>query len=74
MRPDVHVLHHGRALCTTRPSFPAEWPDGERWVPLDQHRYATCVLCVAEAGRILAAEERTRLLSMARPTNETSEP
>ncbi len=43
--PVVHVLHEGRALCGMPGLFPKDWPDGHKWVRLDEAKDATCVAC-----------------------------
>jgi len=41
---DVHVLLHGAALCGLR-GLPSDWPDGHRWVGIEDKRRATCAAC-----------------------------
>jgi hypothetical protein len=46
---EVHVLHHGFALCGLR-GVPSEWPDGHRWVRLSEKKRATCGVCKLRAA------------------------
>lgn len=41
---EVHILHEGRALCGLQ-GLPADWPDGHRWVGVEDKGRATCVVC-----------------------------
>lgn len=49
--PPVHVLRHGFALCG-RLGVPGEWPEGERWVRLDEAHLATCEACARIAPAV----------------------
>lgn len=42
---EVHILHHGFALCGFSTTVPAEWPDGHRWVDITDKTRATCLGC-----------------------------
>lgn len=42
--PKIHILFHGLALCGL-PGIPAEWPDGDRWVSVDDKDKSTCEGC-----------------------------
>jgi hypothetical protein len=44
LKPSVHFLHHGHALCGLS-GIPAYWPEGNKWAPLDQAEHATCEEC-----------------------------
>ena len=41
----IHVLHHGFALCNMR-GVPSDWPEGHRWVRLEDADAATCGGCI----------------------------
>ncbi len=41
---EVHILDQGFALCGLK-GVPAEWPEGHRWVRLDEKKRATCPGC-----------------------------
>lgn len=43
----VHVLHHGLPLCRFSTGAPVFWPDGHRWVGLDDPDPVTCTQCIA---------------------------
>jgi len=47
---EIHILHHGAALCGLA-GVPSEWPDGHRWVSVEDKSRATCTGCkrVADA-------------------------
>lgn len=42
----VHVLHHGKPLCGFSAAVPGDWPEGDKWVGLDETNDATCVDCL----------------------------
>ena len=42
--PKIHILFHGLALCG-QPGIPAEWPNGDRWVSVDDKEKSTCQGC-----------------------------
>jgi ABC-type transporter Mla subunit MlaD len=44
----VHILHQGLALCD-QSGIPGAWPDGHRWVAIDDDDVATratCTVCL----------------------------
>jgi hypothetical protein len=41
---EVHILHHGFALCGLE-GIPSAWPEGHRWVDLTEKNRATCMGC-----------------------------
>jgi hypothetical protein len=41
---EVHVLSHGFSLCHLS-GTPREWPEGHRWVSVEDGRRATCPTC-----------------------------
>ncbi len=55
---EVHVLRWGRALCPALIPllFPKDWPEGHKWVGIQQHEDATCEPCKQRALEILEAE------------------
>ena len=44
----VHVLQGGFALCGVE-GVPGDWPDGHKWVSLQDIADATCVTCLSRA-------------------------
>lgn len=48
---EVHILHHGTALCGLA-GIPSEWPEGHRWVRLEETKRATCSACKAAASLV----------------------
>lgn len=51
--PVVHILHHGRPLCGAFPGkVPRDWPEGHKWVGLDERHLCSCGECVAIALRV----------------------
>lgn len=42
----VHILYGGRPLCDAWPGKePREWPQGERWTPIEEPQPCTCPGC-----------------------------
>lgn len=50
----THILHHGLSLCSMskRHGVPGQWPDGHRWVGLDDKEKATCKACLGRESRM----------------------
>jgi hypothetical protein len=48
---EVHILQHGYALCNLE-GVPADWPEGHRWVRIEEKKRATCRACLRKAGDI----------------------
>lgn len=46
---EVHVLDRGFAICGL-PGVPSTWPEGHRWVRLEEARRATCPGCKQRAS------------------------
>lgn len=44
--PIVHALQYGFALCRFGDTVPGNWPDGHRWVGLDEMENVTCPDCL----------------------------
>lgn len=51
----IHVLRFGRALCPIE-GVPSDWPEGHKWVGIQQHAQATCTCCAERAKEILAEQ------------------
>lgn len=47
--PVVHILQYGLPLCRFTPELPEGWPQGHRWVGLDERNLATCPTCILQA-------------------------
>ena len=45
----LHILYEGSALCGLR-GVPRDWPEGHRWVYVDELAKATCDGCKTAAG------------------------
>lgn len=43
----THVLHEGQSLCAISSVFgvPRDWPDGHKWVSMNERSLATCQKC-----------------------------
>lgn len=58
MKPTVHILHYGRALCGSVHGLPRNWGEAHRWVGYGfiyrggWKRFATCPECRACAERL----------------------
>ncbi len=46
-----HILHHGFALCGLE-GVPSAWPEGHRWVSVEDKGRATCAKCKLAAGTL----------------------
>ena len=59
----IHLLYHGRTLCEM-PGTPAEWPEGNSWVSIDQRKLCSCKGCfvVMDAHEILKIGEHVVLV------------
>jgi hypothetical protein len=49
LAPAVHILHNGRPLCGFATTVPAQWPEGHKWVGLEDRALCTCRGCKATA-------------------------
>lgn len=49
----LHVLRYGLPLCGFSNEVPAKWPAGNRWVPIDDLKHATCKQCVINAQQVI---------------------
>ena len=45
---EVHILREGYALCGL-PGIPREWPEGHRWVRVEERNRVTCSACKRKA-------------------------
>jgi hypothetical protein len=41
---EVHILDAGYSLCNM-PGLPSDWPEGHRWVRVEEAKRATCYAC-----------------------------
>lgn len=48
--PAVHVLLEGAPLCGLLWGVPRDWPEGNRWVALNELADATCPICKERAA------------------------
>lgn len=57
---NVHVLNHGLPLCGFTREVPAEWPEGSKWVGLEdaQGKYRDDVTCPGCREKVRAATNR----------------
>lgn len=42
----VHILQHGNPLCRFRAGVPRDWPEGHKWVGIEDYSDANCPMCV----------------------------
>ncbi len=55
--PLVHILRFGFALCHFSPDLPRNWPNGQRWVEINDLSIATCATCKRIAKKMKNEEE-----------------
>jgi hypothetical protein len=41
----VHILYHGKPLCDFHPGVPGNWPEGHKWVSVDDPKEVNCMTC-----------------------------
>lgn len=44
-QPAVHILRQGQPVCGFTFSLPVDWPEGHRWVGVDEFALVTCAGC-----------------------------
>jgi hypothetical protein len=47
---EVHILHNGLALCGL--GMPQAWPEGHRWVRIEEAKRATCYGCKSRVAEV----------------------
>lgn len=49
----IHILHEGISLCSMSKmhGVPGQWPEGNRWVRLEEKEQATCKACLYRASK-----------------------
>jgi hypothetical protein len=50
----VHILHHGVAVCGRMRGVPGSWPAGHSWVRLSEAGEATCEFCFTYCQELAA--------------------
>lgn len=48
----THILRHGYPLCAFSDLVPRDWPEGHRWVGLEDRKDATCARCLEVLRRV----------------------